>query len=182
MTAISRACIVKKNQMETYGLEKLFDESGFEFYTLPTEIKQMIFGINKPKYIYENFVKDFNKKVSFFHKMIGEEALLCSEFCSYSACVDCFLLGAYEHCQSIIRQTQIPTFCSFEFMGEFGKDFFYYDVIEDYEFMSPQEISRRFKELINIEHRGSIQYHQEDFRKGLEFYELWHEQRAPHKQ
>ena len=37
--------------------------SSFEFYSLPTEIKRIIFNINKPKYNYDEFVKCFNKRV-----------------------------------------------------------------------------------------------------------------------
>jgi len=64
--------------------------ASFEFYELPSALKQVIFEFNKPKYIYENFVKSFNKKVEEAVSVRGgmpEEY----EFAPYSIWISVFL-------------------------------------------------------------------------------------------
>jgi hypothetical protein len=102
MTADVRACIVKQPQ----------HRMSFEFYSLPTELKRVIFNINKPKYNYEKFVKSFNEQVELFTEMMDLE--WCGmEFEGHGAWIDCFLCGGYEEalrasrCSTIDEQGNI---------------------------------------------------------------------------
>jgi hypothetical protein len=70
------------------------DMSSFEFYSLPTELKRVIFDINKAKYKYDNFVKSFNKRVDdeaarwSSYGLRGENPM---EFDGYSMWISVFL-------------------------------------------------------------------------------------------